>query len=148
MPNLFNASTQSEIMQRINNLSASSQRKWGKMSVSQMLKHMTTAFAVPIEKIQVPREPLYYVVANPIARWMMIKAMTKWPKNMMTAQAFLVKEDIDFEPAKKSFLETYQAFLQASSFNGSHPIFGTMSKELWGDAMYIHLNHHLEQFGV
>ena len=50
--------------------------------------------------------------------------------------------------AKKSFLETYQAFLQASSFNGSHPIFGTMSKELWGDAMYIHLNHHLEQFGV
>lgn len=148
MPTLFDANTQTIMLQRINNLSATSQRKWGKMNVAQMLKHLTTAFAVPINKTQTPREIMYYLAANPVTRWIMIKAVNKWPKNMITAKSFLVTEDVEFEQAKLDFLEMYNAFLNAKEFNGSHPVFGKMSKALWGDAMYIHLNHHLEQFGV
>lgn len=29
-----------------------------------------------------------------------------------------------------------------------HPMFGDLDKEAWGRLIYIHLNHHLKQFGV
>ncbi len=148
MPSLFDKSAQEEMLARVEKLTSTSPRKWGKMNVSQMLKHMSIAFAVPINKIQLPKDKLYFLSANPFARWMMIKAFTKWPKNLVTAESFKVKNDPDFEPTKKEFLENIHAFLNATNFDGRHPVFGVMSKELWGDAMYIHLNHHLEQFGV
>ncbi|HRH56877.1 MAG TPA: DUF1569 domain-containing protein [Chitinophagales bacterium] len=146
---LFDKNVQDVMLARINKLSTTSQRKWGKMSVSQMLKHMTTAFAVPINKIQVPKDTLYYLSANPFARWMMIKVMTKWPKNLLPAPAsFKVKDDPDFDNAKQELLTAFNEFIHADKFDGCHPVFGVMDKELWGDAMAIHLNHHLEQFGV
>ncbi|MFN8260097.1 MAG: DUF1569 domain-containing protein [Chitinophagales bacterium] len=148
MPTLFDKTDRDAILARISNLSASSQRQWGKMSVSQMLKHMSTAFAVPTGKIQLPKDKLYYVAANPFTRWVMIQVMTKWPKNMATVDAFIVKDDPAFETAKKDFMENFNAFILAPAFPGSHPAFGVMSKELWGQAMYIHLDHHLKQFGV
>lgn len=148
MPSLFDKKSQEEILVRLNNLTADSQRKWGKMSVSQMLKHLDVAFSVPISKIKVPKDKLYAISANPFSRWLMIKGITKWPKNLVTAESFKVKNDPDFEVAKKELIITINEFLQTANFNGVHPVFGVMSKELWGNAMYIHLNHHLEQFGV
>ena len=148
MPSLFDTSTQTEMLARINKLTPSSQRKWGKMTVSQMLKHLTIAFSVPINKVQLPKEYLYYVSANPITRWLMIKAVTRWPKNLVTAEAFEVHDDPDFDNAKNEFLSVYNEFVKAKKLDGCHPVFGVMSKDMWGEAMAIHLNHHLEQFGV
>jgi hypothetical protein len=148
MPSLFDKKAQDAMLARVNKLTAASQRKWGKMSVSQMMKHMDVAFSVPIGKIKVPKDKLYYLSANPFARWLLIKAMTKWPKNLVTAESFKVKDDPAFDGAKAALLATMHTFFTATDFSGSHPVFGVMSKELWGEAMYIHLNHHLEQFGV
>lgn len=148
MPTLFDKTTQVQMLARVNKLTPSSQRQWGKMSVSQMLKHMSVAFAVPTGKIKLPKDKLYYLSANPLTRWLLVKAITQWPKNMVTADSFIVKDDPAFEPAKKELLDNINAFLHAQSLDGQHPVFGVMDKELWGQAMYIHLNHHLEQFGV
>lgn len=148
MATLLDTATQNEILNRLNNLTATSTRKWGTMSVSQMLKHLDIAFSVPIEKIKVPKETLYYVSANPLTRWLMIDLMQKWPKNLVTADSFKVKNDPDFDVAKQGLINTINEFLQATNFDGVHPVFGKMSKEMWNKAMYTHLNHHLEQFGV
>jgi hypothetical protein len=148
MPTLFDKQTQDVMLARVGKLTSNSQRKWGKMSVSQMLKHMSVAFAVPTGKIKLPKDKLYYLSANPFARWLLVKAITKWPKNMVTAADFIVKDEPDFESTKKELTDNIHAFLTAAGLNGQHPVFGVMSKELWGEAMYIHLNHHLEQFGV
>lgn len=145
---LFDKPTQDTFLKRIEKLSATSQRKWGTMSVSQMLKHLSIAFSVPTGKLILPKDKLFYLVANPIARYLMIKVMTKWPKNMTTVDAFKVKEDPEFVASKVEFMNNLYDFLKANHLDGSHPAFGVMSKELWGQAMAIHLNHHLEQFGV
>lgn len=148
MATLFDKTTQETMLNRLNALTASSTRRWGKMSVSQMLKHLEIAFSVPIEKIKVPKEALYYVSANPLTRWLMIDVASKWPKNLVTAASFKVENDPDFESTKQALTQTIQAFLQAKEYNGVHPVFGKMDKEIWEKAMYLHLNHHLEQFGV
>ncbi|MCB9033422.1 MAG: DUF1569 domain-containing protein [Chitinophagales bacterium] len=145
---LFDTSTQQEIQARLNQLNENSTRKWGKMSVSQMLKHMDIAFAVPIKKITVEKDKLFVLAANPVTRFFIVTLANKWPKNLMTAKEFIVETDENFNQAKTEFLQTYNAFLIATDFSGVHPIFGVMKKEMWGTAMYKHLNHHLEQFGV
>lgn len=147
MKTLFDQNTQAEIDSRLNQLTANSQRQWGKMSVSQMLKHIDIAFSVPIKKVKLPKEGLAYLAANPIARKLMIDILP-WPKNMMTADSFIIKTDPEFEKAKADFLTTYHAFLNSNDFSGSHPAFGVMDKATWGKAMYKHLDHHLRQFGV
>lgn len=147
MKSLFDKNTQLETEQRIQKLNASSKRQWGKMSVSQMLKHLDVAFAVPINKARLKKEPLQFLVANPLGRKLMIDIMP-WPKNMMTAKEFVVKSDPEFDKAKKEFLETYHEFLTDKNLSGTHPIFGVMDKDTWGRAMYKHLDHHLRQFGV
>jgi hypothetical protein len=30
----------------------------------------------------------------------------------------------------------------------AHPMFGELNQKQWGKLIYIHLNHHLNQFGV
>jgi len=147
MKSLFDRNTQQEIENRLANLKAISERQWGKMSVSQMLKHLEIAFAVPINKVTLPKENLQYLVANPIARKIIID-IVPWKKNMMTAKDFIVKEAPEFNKAKKEFTEVYNQFLNAQNLIGSHPIFGKMDKATWGKAMYKHLDHHLRQFGV
>ncbi|MEP7144783.1 MAG: hypothetical protein ABI707_18005 [Ferruginibacter sp.] len=49
MKSLFDTGTYTEVMQRLNNLTPQSERKWGKMDVAQMLAHTTQAFKVPLE---------------------------------------------------------------------------------------------------
>lgn len=147
MKTLFDTQTQQEIFKRIENLNSNSQRKWGTMSVSQMLKHMNIAFSVPINKIQLPKDKLYILSANPIARKLLIDIIP-WPKNMVTAKDFIVKDDPAFEQAKVELVATIHAFQSSNDFSGSHPVFGIMDKTSWGKAMYKHLDHHLKQFGV
>ena len=43
MPSLFEQYAAQEIINRINNLKPTTQRKWGKMNVSQMLSHCNEA---------------------------------------------------------------------------------------------------------
>lgn len=147
MKSLFENSVQAEINNRIAQLSANSVRKWGTMSVSQMLKHMEIAFSVPIKKINLPKDKLYIFSANPIARTLLIDILP-WPKNMITAKDFIVTTDPNFETAKTELLTTYSEFLNATDLSGSHPVFGVMDKATWGKAMYKHFDHHLKQFGV
>lgn len=147
MKHLFENSTQQEIFERIEKLKPNSQRQWGTMSVSQMLKHMNIAFSVPIGKIVLPKDILYYLSANPIARKLLVDIIP-WTKNMITAKDFKVKDDPEFEQAKEELIDTLKAFISSNDFSGSHPVFGVMDKATWGKAMYKHFDHHLRQFGV
>ena len=148
MPSLFDKTTQDEMLARVDKLKPDSLRLWGKMSVSQMLKHMSIAFSVTTGKVELPKDKLFYLVANPFSRWVMVHVLTRWPKNMATVDSFKIKEDPEFEKTKTDFSANVNEFLKATTFHGSHPAFGVMSQELWGKAMYIHLDHHLRQFGV
>ena len=44
MESLFDKDVYNEVVQRLNNLTSKSQRKWGKMDVAQMMAHSTEAF--------------------------------------------------------------------------------------------------------
>jgi len=49
LPNIFSKSVADGVVQRINNLTSTTQPKWGKMNVSQMLAHCCVTYEMVYE---------------------------------------------------------------------------------------------------
>lgn len=149
MKNLFDGIVYSEVIMRLNKLEPASQRQWGKMDVAQMLAHCTAAFKVPLSEKRLPRMFLGYLLS-----WMIKSKMyddQPWKKNLPTSPDFVMKDSKNFEEEKKLLLELVERFYQAGPAGISkfpHPFFGHFTPTQWGQSMYKHLDHHLQQFGV
>lgn len=149
MKTLFEQSSYDEIINRINNLSSSSPRQWGKMDVSQMLAHLKEGFGVPLSDKKMPRMFMGLMLA-----WMIKSKMyddKPWKKNLPTAPNFLIKDQREFNKEKSELIGLINEFHKRGPENVGkypHPFFGRFTKEQWGKMMYKHLDHHLTQFGV
>ena len=149
MKNLFDHGVYMEVVMRLNNLEPTSQRQWGKMDVAQMLAHCTAACKVPLSEKKLPRMFLGVLLS-----WMIKSKMyddQPWKKNLPTSPEFVMKDPKDFEEEKKQLLELVERFYQARPGGISkypHPFFGHFTPTQWGQSMYKHLDHHLQQFGV
>jgi hypothetical protein len=149
MKNLYDPAVYAEIKQRLSVLQPGAQRVWGKMTVAQMLAHCKRAFRVPLSERQPPK---LYPFA--LFGWLLKKKLyddVPWKRGLPTAPAFIIKDDRDFEKERTALMELVQQFYEAGPARAEkiiHPVFGRFTGEQWGQAMYKHLNHHLEQFGA
>lgn len=146
---LFDKATFEEIIARMNQLNSSSQRMWGKMTVSQMLAHCKEAFKVPLSSKPIRRSPVGILFG-----WMFKSKLyneTPWAKNLPTAPNFIIKDDRNFEVEKNDLLSMVSNFYQRGALgigDRVHPMFGQLTASQWGKSMWKHLDHHLKQFGV
>ncbi|MEP7108730.1 MAG: DUF1569 domain-containing protein [Ferruginibacter sp.] len=149
MKNLFDPVTYNEIIQRLDNLTPQSQRKWGKMEVAQMLAHCKAVFRVPLSEKKLPR-----IFLGRLLGWMIKSKLyndVPWKQNLPTAPDFKIKDQRIFDEEKKKLTELVDAFHKAGPDGISkypHPFFGKFTTDQWGASMYKHLDHHLQQFGV
>ena len=149
MKNLFDKDVYAEITNRINSLTAGSQRQWGKMDAAQMLAHCKEAFKVPLSNKKMPR-----MLIGLLLGWAFKKKLyneSPWKKNLPTAPDFIIKDSRDFEKEKQELTDLITKFhIGGPEHVGRfpHPMFGSLTPEQWGQSMYKHLDHHLQQFAV
>lgn len=149
MKNLFDKTVYEEINGRMNQLTAGSQRLWGKMEVAQMLAHCNQAFKVPLSEKSPPKMYPFALIG-----WMMKSKLyndAPWSKGLPTAPSFKIADPRNFEKERSQLTDMITRFHQsnpASIEKIVHPVFGRFNGEQWGKAMYKHLDHHLTQFGV
>jgi hypothetical protein len=147
--NLFDNATFSETLTRLNQLTPSSQRLWGKMTVSQMLAHCRQAFKVPLSDKPMPR-----MFIGRLFGWMIKKKLyddTPWKQGLPTAPDFRIRDERDFDTEKRELLVLVNRFHESGPTGTGkypHPMFGAYTPEQWGKSMWKHLDHHLRQFGV
>ena len=147
MQSLFNASTYNETIDRIHNLSPDLPAQWGKMNVAQMCAHCKEAFKVPLSE-----KPYSRILMGLLLGWMIKSKLYNeepWKKNLPTS--FLIKGERDFKTERQNLMDLINKFYTAGPMGISqypHPFFGKITPEQWGKAMYKHLDHHLQQFGV
>ncbi len=68
-----------------------------------------------------------------------------------TDPSFVVKDDHDFVAERQGLLDLIDRFVARGSDaagNATHSFFGRLSGKEWGELMYKHIDHHLQQFGV
>ena len=136
-----------ELRRRIEALRPDSQRRWGKMSIAQMLWHVNETMESALgrvtlapQKVPLPKPLMKFVVIN-----------LPWPKGAPTLKPWMPHNDrYDFAAERSrclALLDEVCARPIDSPWPDS-PSLGPMSGRDVSKLMSKHLNHHLTQFGV
>lgn len=150
LPNIFTKAVADEVIERINALTPTTQGKWGKMSVDQMLAHCNVSYELIYDNIHPKPNFLMKFVLKTFVKKVVTNEVP-YKQSSSTAPQFIMNGDKDFEAERKRLIgyiiKTQQ--LGESYFDGkeSHS-FGALNKTEWSNMFYKHLNHHLTQFGV
>ena len=151
MQNVFDAKDAQEYINRINNLTPETQRKWGKMSVDQVLAHLNVAYDLTFTPEKFPKPS--FIAKYLLSRFVKPKITNELPykQNLPTSPAFIISDERNFEEEKKKLIGNIQRVQQLGriAFEGKeHLNFGKINAQGWNNMFSKHLNHHLEQFGV
>jgi hypothetical protein len=147
MSSIFDKTDNQSIVSRINNLNSDSQALWGKMSVDQMLKHANETIIVAFGETEVKVN----FVLRFLGRILKKNAFNKgFGKNSPTAKEFIFTEHYDFNEVKTELIKNFSRFTEGhqSITVMKHPFWGKMTYDDWNKLMWIHIDHHLKQFGV
>jgi hypothetical protein len=148
MHTLFDSETLTEVVSRIDQLKPSTQPRWGKMSVSQMMAHCQC----PLEDYfgeKKTKRGLMSLLFGKIAKKKLFSDKP-WPQNLPTAKTFVITNERAFEEEKDKLIRQLHRFSTEgiNIHKNAHPFFGNMSSQEWGIFAYKHMDHHLKQFGV
>jgi hypothetical protein len=142
-----------EILRRLRTVRPDSPRQWGKMSAHQMICHLTDSARMALGEKMVSH------IAGPLQRtvvkWIALYAPLRWPPGLLTRpeidQVLGGTCPGDFA-ADLAELEAFVGRMAAGkgrvAWAERHPIFGRMSEAAWLRWGYLHMDHHLRQFGA
>lgn len=141
-----------EILRRLGTVRPDSARRWGRMTAHQMVCHLCDASRMAAgEK---PVSEATGVFQQTLLKWLALYAPLPWPPGILT------RPEVDQEGGGTppgDFTADVEALvaLVARMTDGPdaldgrpHPIFGRLSRAAWLRWGYLHMDHHLRQFGV
>lgn len=139
------------LIERLHQLRPDSQRKWGSMSINQMLTHVADQIRICLGEL--PSKPRGSWLTRKIVGWIAVNIPLQMPKNMRTIAELdpnkkYMTKPTDFNQDFDTLLAVYQRMLNwPESHHFEHPVFGVLSKKEVIKLTNIHLDHHLRQFG-
>lgn len=149
MEDIFDTQDNQSVLDRLAKLTPEMHPLWGKMTVSQMLVHCQKPIDVLTGKLQLKGGLLGFLFGK-MAKNNFLK-MRGFGKSSPTHPKFKIKDEPDFVTEKNvliTMVETLGKLGPESIGIDKHPFFGPMTNQEWGSLMYLHLDHHLKQFGV
>lgn len=144
MKSIFDKTTRDELIIRVHSLNENSTAQWGKMNVSQMVKHCSKWYEMALGKKKYKQSFIGKLFGKVALKDMMKDEPMK--KNLPTVPSFKMKEPADVEEEKKKWIKLIDEYDHFSNDDFIHPFFGVMSKENTGIMAYKHADHHLRQF--
>jgi hypothetical protein len=142
-----------EILRRLDALRPDSSRRWGRMSVHQMVCHLADSSRLALGRLGGSYETRLF--DRTILKFVALYLPLPWPPGIRTVpEVDQVRgggtKPVDFEKdvaELKALTELVTA--PTRKLEGRcHPIFGKMSDAEWLRWGYLHMDHHLRQFGV
>ncbi|MEO5819766.1 MAG: DinB family protein [Vicinamibacteraceae bacterium] len=141
-----------ELIRRLRQVRPDSARRWGTMTAHQMICHcadacrMASGAARPVD--------VSTGVTRHLIKWIALYAPLPWPKGIPTIPEF-DQRTAGTPPseyaADVASLEALLVALRARTDGAAwprHPIFGRMSQRAWLRWAFLHMDHHLRQFGA
>jgi transposase InsO family protein len=150
MKTLFERATLDEVAGRLAQLRAESERLWGKMSAAQMLAHCSATMEMAVGMTFPPRRFVGRLV-GPIAKRAILTQGKPFRRNSPSDKSLIIHDDRDFETERQrlcALLDRFQAGGPDGCTRHPHSFLGSLTPLEWAAFMYIHLDHHLQQFGV
>ena len=151
MKTLASAQVKQEVLERLRTLHSESPRAWGKMTAPQMICHLSDAFRMIIagKPVQMRDNPF----TRTVVKWVALQAPLRWPHGIQGPPE--VDQQIGGTPPRAFASDQIELVSLTEQFSVQtehlasikHPIFGKLTVEEWMRWGYLHMDHHLRQFG-
>jgi hypothetical protein len=152
MKTMARAGDKAEIIRRLRMVRPECARQWGRMSAHQMVCHLSDSFRLVTH--QKAASPATGLLQSTVIKWIALYAPLRWPAGVPTRpemdQELGGTSPGDFA-ADRGELEALLEVVTtpAAGYDyPAHPIFGRMSQAAWLRWAYLHMDHHLRQFGL
>ena len=150
MQTLESKADRDSIAKRISALTAADRRRWGRMSVEQMVCHLCDSYRTALGEKVVSSATGFF--QRTIMKWVALRGPFPWPHGVKTRpeveQGVGGTPPVDFERDRAMLVVIFDRFCEPSSnLAPTHPFFGPMTREEWLRWGYLHADHHLRQFG-
>jgi hypothetical protein len=148
MKSLAKVQARQEILDRMSRLAPDSRPRWGKMSVGQVICHLTDNMRMVLGEIETRSKNKKLFQTLPVKK--LVIYWMPWPKGVPTAPELLVTAPATFQADADRLRALVERFgVEAEGTEGRvHPLFGRLSATDWGVLQYRHFDHHLRQFAV
>src|SRR3954464_7869294 len=149
MKHLYEPAVADEVRQRIARLRPDRKPLWGRMNAAQAMAHCALAMENALGDTKLPRHPIGRLIGGRIKRSMIVQGKPM-ARNARTHPSVLVTDERDFDVERDRLRRTIDRFAAGPQAGTPHPhfFFGAMAPEEWATFMYVHLDHHLQQFRV
>jgi hypothetical protein len=121
------------------------------MSVGQMVCHLHDCFCVPLGKRAISKPPKVPPIPRPLFKWLALSFPAKWPQGVPTPPELDSRigctQPTNFGSDRAALLVELNTFMSFAGPWSAHPIFGPMTASEWMRWGYLHIDHHLRQFG-
>ena len=153
MRTLANENDRRVVLARLRQVNSNSQRRWGKMTPHQMICHLNDSFKSVIGERELKGDKSN-LLTRTVVRWLALYAPLKWPHGVPT----MAENDQerggtppeDFQRDLDGLVSMIERVTRTQrDFQwGRHPLFAEMSERDWLRWGYLHIDHHLRQFGI
>lgn len=149
MKTLLNVCDREELLRRVAVVRSDSQRRWGRMSAPQMICHLSDTF----------RSALGERYVSPNTNFLKRTLMKRWALWVPVPWPHWVKarpevdqlqggtKPVEFASDVQQLRVLFERYCGASEFS-PHPMLGPMSRTERMRWAYLHMDHHLRQFGA
>jgi hypothetical protein len=139
------------VLLRLQRLTPDSTRRWGRMTSHQAICHLSDSFRAMMAPVAISSVANLYT--RTFVRWFAIHSGLPWPHGVKTRpevdQEIGGTRPIEFAIDRRGLESLIEQFAQRTGGDMQpHPMFGRLSTEEWQRWGYLHLDHHLRQFGV
>jgi hypothetical protein len=152
LKNIIDERVKSEVIKRIEKINPTASAKWGKMNTSEMLCHCADQLRLANGTKQ--SKFVGNFMLTTVFKWLILTVL-KAPKGKIKTVKELKQgaggtNPTNFENDKKTLIELVKNFDASFKTNKTvvHPAFGKMNHWQYGRLAYVHLDHHLNQFGI
>ena len=152
MKSLASERDRAEIFARLERVRPDSARRWGRMSVHQMVCHLADANRMALGQ-KTATSPCG-LLQRTVVKWVALYAPLRWPPGIVTSPELdqlgvVATPPADFAADLAEVAALLRVMLaDTRSLTRPHPVFGPMTEAAWLRWAYLHTDHHLRQFGA
>ena len=153
MKTLGNEADKALLLDRLRQVKPDSARRWGKMTPHQMICHLNDSFKSVIGERDVAGDKSN-LLTRTVVRWIALYGPLKWPHGVRTMpendqeRGGTRPEDFKRDADELAAIIARVASAQKDFQWRRHPLFADMTERDWMRWGYLHVDHHLRQFGV
>jgi hypothetical protein len=148
---IFQPGVKESLFIRIDSINPDTKGKWGKLSATQMIRHLSEANRMALGEISMPDRS--NLLTRTIFKWMFLSNIKPPGREKGNIQTFpevdVLKSAIaldDLEEEKKRYKDGVEAIINREALHPTHTAFGKMTRDEWGYLAYAHADYHLTQF--